>query len=214
MTICFVSLCLGLIATKSDTERNTHHPVAYPEVLLRLMSSSENERVNKMITATANTTQEITDQANSHTSELLSRYPDVQFSEALIASVTEVHVKLLEQKHTTDFYLRKLDAQRSENRKQTEVITEFLTSHIEENDDASVEELKELADSLDIELEKRVLVSFMVQVEYELTVPLGYDSNYIDENHFQFNVNWDGSSEIEADLNTCEMTEFNVYDAS
>jgi hypothetical protein len=91
----------------------------------------------------------------------------------------------------------------------TNTVEEFLKEHIVENDSASVEELKELAAQLDIELTKTVTVTFTVQVEAELTVPLDFDADDINDGDFDIRIDWNGSyDEVECDDLSTEVDDF------
>lgn len=84
------------------------------------------------------------------------------------------------------------DLLRSQLRDKMDIIEEFLKSHIGENDSASVDELKELAEQLDIEMTKEVEITFTVEVTATATVPLDFDPNKFDETDFDVRVEYTG----------------------
>lgn len=103
------------------------------------------------------------------------------------------------------------DHYRQQLRNQTETIEEFLKSHISDNDSASVSELKDLAEELDIELTKTLKVTFNIEVEYEITVPLDADEDSIDESDFDYSVSYRNSNnDYEETSEAYEIADFNV----
>lgn len=90
---------------------------------------------------------------------------------------------------------------RTANQELVNTITEFLKEHIAQEDSATVDELKDLADSLDIELTKDVKVVMDVTVEVTLTVPIDFDEDDIDENDFTISAEFDGKTDCE-EVNT------------
>ena len=100
----------------------------------------------------------------------------------------------------TDHYRQKFN--RLEER-----VAEFLKSHISENDDASVDDMKEFAESLGIELTKNIKVTFGVEVTVEMTVPLDFDIDDISEENFTVSAEFDGMTDVEV-----EDTEININD--
>lgn len=101
------------------------------------------------------------------------------------------------------------DAYRQQLRNQTETITEFLKSHIGDNDSASVGDLKDLADELSIELTKTIKVTFNIEVEYEIIVPLDADEDSIGENDFDYSVSYrNNKNDYEESSESYEMTDF------
>jgi seryl-tRNA synthetase len=80
-------------------------------------------------------------------------------------------------------------------------IEEFLKSHIGENDDASVDELKELAENLGIELTKQIKVTFTIEVEVDMEVELDFDEENIDESDFSIDITYDGQNDADIEWN-------------
>ena len=88
-----------------------------------------------------------------------------------------------------------------------ERVAEFLKSHIGDNEDASVDDMKEFAESLGIELTKSITVKFTAEVEVEMTVPLDFDTDDISEDSFTVSAEFDGMNDV-----TVEDTNINVDD--
>jgi len=100
---------------------------------------------------------------------------------------------------------------RARLREVTNTVEEFLKEHIKENDSASVEELKELAAELDIELTKTISVSFTVNVEAELTVPLDFDEEKIDDGDFDISIDYCGRhNDVDCDDVSTEVDDFSA----
>ena len=87
-------------------------------------------------------------------------------------------------------YQRRRDSQYSDK---IEKVKKFIVEHISDNEEASIEELKQLAYDLDIELTKRVNVSFTV--EYNLTIECDINDE-IDETDFTLNLDYSGNGEV------------------
>jgi seryl-tRNA synthetase len=101
------------------------------------------------------------------------------------------------------------DHYRQQLRNQTETIEEFLKSHISENDSASVGELKDLAEELEIELTKTIKVTFKIEAEYEIVVPLDADEDSISENDFDYSVSYrNNTNDYEETSESYEIIDF------
>lgn len=85
-----------------------------------------------------------------------------------------------------------------------DIVEEFIKSHVGENDEASVDELKELAESLDIELTKTITVTFTAEVEVQMTVPLDFDTDDITESDFEV------SAEFQSRMDDVEVEDTNI----
>ena len=81
-----------------------------------------------------------------------------------------------------------IEAGRRINRDVEMRITRFLKNHISEKEGATFDELKELANELDIELTKQITVKFNVVVEYEFEAPIDFDIDDISENDFDVTI--------------------------
>lgn len=86
----------------------------------------------------------------------------------------------------------------------------FLKDHISEGNNADLDELKELAEELDIELTKDIKVTFTASVEVEMTVPLDFDLEGIDESNFTVSAEFDGMTDVEVDDTDINVEDFEV----
>lgn len=89
-------------------------------------------------------------------------------------------------------------------------VTEFLKSHIGENDDATVDELKELAEALNIEMTRNITVTFRAEVEVNMTVPIDFDEDKIDEYKFTVSAEFNGMDDVDVDDTSIEIENFEV----
>jgi hypothetical protein len=89
-------------------------------------------------------------------------------------------------------------------------IVEFLKSHISDNEDASVDDMKEFAESLGIELTKTITVKFTAEVEVEITVPLDADIDDVDENDFTVSAEFDGKNDWSVEDTNINVNDFEV----
>ena len=89
----------------------------------------------------------------------------------------------------------------------SDTIEKFLKVHISEGDSASVEELKELADDLDIELTKSIKVTFTIEVTAEMDVDIDFDEENIDDSDFDIDITYNGDTdaEVEWDVNDFDV---------
>ena len=89
-------------------------------------------------------------------------------------------------------------------------IEEFLKQYIGDNEDASVDDMKEFAESLGIELTKTIKVTFTAAVEVELTVPLDFDTDDINDHHFTVSAEFGGMNDVEVDDTDISIDDFEV----
>jgi len=90
-----------------------------------------------------------------------------------------------------------------------DTVTEFIKDNYD--DGATTDEIKELADELDIELSKELTVSFTANVEVTLTVPIGFDEDSIHDGMFSVSVESNyRNDEIEWDNDSIEIDDFEV----
>lgn len=102
-------------------------------------------------------------------------------------------------------------ASQRELRKVVDTVEEFIKEHVKESDSASVEELTELAEELNIELTKTISVTFTVEVEAEITVPLDFDEDDITDGDFDINVDFNGNyTDVDCDDITWNVENVNV----
>jgi hypothetical protein len=97
--------------------------------------------------------------------------------------------------------------QRSRWASMSQTIEEFLFEHIKD-EQVSIDDLKQLADDLEIELTKEVEVTFTVEVTATVTVPLDFNADDIEESDFDIRVNYEGSH----DNVECDDIEWNTND--
>jgi hypothetical protein len=97
--------------------------------------------------------------------------------------------------------------QRSRWASMSQTIEEFLFEHIKD-EQVSIDDLKQLADDLEIELTKEVEVTFTVEVTATVTVPLDFNAEDIEESDFDIRVNYEGSH----DNVECDDIEWNTND--
>jgi hypothetical protein len=89
-------------------------------------------------------------------------------------------------------------------------VEKFLKEHISEGNDADLDELKELAEELNIELTKNITVTFTASVEVEMTVPLDFDLEGIDESNFTVSAEFDGMTDVDVDDTDINVEDFEV----
>ena len=92
-------------------------------------------------------------------------------------------------------------------------ISEFITEHVKD-DDITTDDLKELAEELNIRLTKTIKVKFTVACEYEFEVPLDFADNGIDESDFSINISSSVSNDdVEETHESIDVTDFEVEEA-
>jgi hypothetical protein len=93
-----------------------------------------------------------------------------------------------------------------------DAITEFIKDKVKE-DAVDIDDLKELADELEIALTKSVRVTFTVNCEYEFDVPLDFDNDDITDRDFSIRISSDINDEnIEETSESMEVEDFEVED--
>lgn len=90
-------------------------------------------------------------------------------------------------------------------------VEEFLKQHIGDNDSASVDELKELAEELELEMTKEISVDVTVKATFTIRVPLDFDESDIDETDFDTDIEYTGDHEAEQE--ECYVDGFKVEEA-
>jgi hypothetical protein len=92
-------------------------------------------------------------------------------------------------------------------------ISDFITEHVKD-DDITTDDLKELAEELNISLTKTIKVKFTVACEYEFEVPLDFEDNDIDESDFSINISSSVSNDdVEETHESIDVTDFEVEEA-
>jgi len=91
-------------------------------------------------------------------------------------------------------------------------VEEFIKDKVKE-DAVDIDDLKELAEELNISLTKSIKVTFSVTCEYEFNVPLDFDDNDIDENDFNVIISSRISNDdVEETSESYEVEDFEVED--
>ena len=133
-------------------------------------------------------------------------------------SVTEIAEKLVTYSESVDNLNARIARQVSENERlrsrlqeTVDAVTAFLKQHIGDDDSASVEELEQLAEELDIELTKTITVSMRVDIEVEMTVPLNFHEDSISESDFDISCDFRNHiDDVESDDISIEVNSFDV----
>jgi hypothetical protein len=100
-----------------------------------------------------------------------------------------------------------IDYQRNRLNELVAKTRDFIITHVANHDGASVDELKELAEELDIELTKEIEVTFRVEVTATVTVPVDFEEDDITDADFDITVEYSGThndaecDSIEYDVN-------------
>ena len=91
-------------------------------------------------------------------------------------------------------------------------IAEFIKEHVKD-DDISTDDLKELADELNISLTKSIKVTFTIKAEYEFDVPLDWTDDDISDGDFNIRISYNGNDDdIEETSESMEVEDFEVED--
>lgn len=109
---------------------------------------------------------------------------------------------------------RLLDASKEANRgtrARLQELVDTVTEFIKDNLDSSFAgKLKQLASDLDIELSKDVTISFNVTYTADVTVPIDFDIESIDDSDFDITIRYTGNDDVEFDNDNCEVEDFEV----
>ena len=88
-------------------------------------------------------------------------------------------------------------------------VTEFIKDNLE--DGCGTQELKDLAEELDISLTKDMSISFTVKYYADITVPLDFDTDKIDESDFRISIEFQGNdNDIDWDNDSTEVEDFEI----
>ena len=174
----------------------------------RLLTRSDYERVNKMTTenTTATTSAEADMTPFEFADNFIKNHSTLEIAEQLVLyseQVDRLQARVTAEASTSDHFRQKFA--RLEN-----TIEEFLKSHIGDNEDASVDDMKELAESLGIELTKTITIKFTAEVEVEVTVPIDADLDDVDENDFTVSAEFDGKTDWEVQDTNINVNDFEV----
>jgi hypothetical protein len=177
----------------------------------RLLTRSDYERVNEMTTdnttaTTASTAAEENMTPFEFADNFIKNHSTLEIAEQLVTyseQVDRLQARVTAEAGSSDHWRQKFN--RLEER-----VAEFLKSHISENDDASVDDMKEFAESLGIELTKNITVKFTAEVEVEMTVPLDFDCDDISEDSFTVSAEFDGMTDVEVEDTNINVNDFEV----
>lgn len=139
--------------------------------------------------------------------ELPPLTPEAVAEEFIKANTTSVIIEeFVNHYNTIESLQRKLTYAEQEARNQrsrwasmAQTIEDFLKEHIKD-EQVSVDDLKELAEELEIELTKEIEVTFKVDVTATVTVPIDFNDEDIEESDFDIRINYEGShDDVECD---------------
>ena len=131
---------------------------------------------------------------------------EIQADEPTVEAVAEEFVKdhnsrqiveeLVKYSNSVDSLRSQLEYERNRNTglaNKLDIVKNFITEHVKDDDTASVDELKELAGELGLTLTKRVTVEFTVT--YNLTVECDIDEE-VSEDDFRVSMDYNGVGEL------------------
>jgi hypothetical protein len=91
-------------------------------------------------------------------------------------------------------------------------LEEFIKEHVKD-EQISIDDLKEFAEEVNIELTKSIKVTFNVKCEYEFNVPLDFDEEDITDGDFNIRISSNITDEdIEETHESYEVEDFEVED--
>lgn len=153
---------------------------------------------NKMTTENSNT-----DTAAVMTPKVMAeRFVGENFSAVIAEELAKQYEEIAELKLSKERLYNQMTEFRSRWATLHDKVEEFLKSHVKEDDDATVEELKELADNLNIEMSKNIKVTFTIEVTAEMEVDLDFDEESIDETKFDVSIDYNGEDNAEIEWTT------------
>jgi hypothetical protein len=131
---------------------------------------------------------------------------ETQYDEPTVEAVAEEFVKdhnsteivqeLVKYSNSVDSLRSNLEYERNRNTalaNKLDIVKNFITEHVKDDDSASVDELKTLAAELDFTLTKRVTVEFTVT--YNLVIECDLDEE-VDSDDFRVNMDYNGVGEV------------------
>lgn len=90
--------------------------------------------------------------------------------------------------------------------------SEFVVEHVKDNE-IDVDDLKDFANEMGIELTKEIEVTFKVDVKFTATVPLDFDVDTIDESDFDVTINYrGGDNDVDMEEEYSDIEDFDVSD--
>lgn len=91
-------------------------------------------------------------------------------------------------------------------------LADFIKEHVKD-EQVSIDDLKELAEELNIELTKSITVTFTVKAEYEFHVPLDWTDDDISDGDFDIKISHNlNDDEMEQTSESMEVEDFEVED--
>lgn len=131
---------------------------------------------------------------------------EIQIDEPTVEAVAEEFVKdhnsteivqeLVKYSNSVDSLRSNLEYERNRNTAlamKLDIVKNFITEHVKDDDPASVDELKNLAGELDFTLTKRVTVEFTVT--YNLVIECDLDEE-VDSDDFRVSMDYNGVGEV------------------
>ena len=131
---------------------------------------------------------------------------ETQYDEPTVEAVAEEFVKnnnsteivqeLVKYSNSVDSLRSNLEYERNRNTNlasKLDIVKNFITEHVRNDDMASVDELKNLAGELDLTLTKRVNVEF--SVTYNLTIECDLDEE-VSQDDFRVDMDYNGVGEV------------------
>jgi len=131
---------------------------------------------------------------------------ETQYDEPTVEAVAEEFVKdhnsteivqeLVKYSNSVDSLRSNLEYERNRNTAlamKLDIVKNFITEHVKDDDPASVDELKNLAGELDFTLTKRVTVEFTVT--YNLVIECDLDEE-VDSDDFRVSMDYNGVGEV------------------
>jgi hypothetical protein len=131
---------------------------------------------------------------------------ETQYDEPTVEAVAEEFVKdhnsteivqeLVKYSNSVDSLRSNLEYERNRNTalaNKLDIVKNFITEHVRDDEPASVDELKNLAGELDFTLTKRVTVEFTVT--YNLVIECDLDEE-VDSDDFRVSMDYNGVGEV------------------
>ena len=125
-------------------------------------------------------------------------------------TTSEIVKELVQYSNSVDTLKSQLEYERNRNTalaNKLDIVKNFITEHVKDDDSASVDELKNLAGELDFMLTKRVTVEFTVT--YNLTLECDLDEE-VSEDDFRVSMDYNGVGELVDE--DCDWSEVIIED--
>jgi hypothetical protein len=125
-------------------------------------------------------------------------------------TTSEIVKELVQYSNSVDTLKSQLEYERNRNTalaNKLDIVKNFITEHVKDDDSASVDELKNLAGELDFMLTKQITVEFTVT--YKLTVECDLDEE-VSEDDFRVSMDYNGVGELVDE--DCDWSEVIIED--